>query len=68
MELMASATELLNIDEVSDIQMRVHDLEQTQIQYIQLLDDELKENRARLSFIRNNKPSYFLVDNIIPSL
>ena len=68
MELTASATELLNIDEVSDIQMRVHDLEQTQIQYIQLLNEELKENRSRLSFIRNNKPSYFVVDNIIPSL
>ena len=64
---MASATELLNIDEVSDIQMRVHDLKTTQIQYIQILNEELKENRSRLSYIRNSKPSYFVIDSINPS-
>ena len=46
----ASATELLSIDMVSDIQLRVEALEKTQKECIQLLTEELENNRSVVAF------------------
>ena len=46
MELRASAEEILTIDQVSDIQWKLEDLEKTQKECIQLLTQELENNRS----------------------
>ena len=44
--LRASAEEILSIDQVSDIQWKVEALEKTQKECIQLLTEELENNRS----------------------
>ena len=56
---MACASDLLNIDEVSDIQRRLEALEETQKECIQLLTEELEENK---SIVEHLRASYIVVD------
>ena len=53
-ELMASA-ENLNIDEVSEIEIRVEDLVETQEDCIQLLREELKQNTSKAAYLKKIK-------------
>ena len=55
MLLRASATELLSIDMVSDIQLRVEALEKTQKDCIQLLNEELEEKRSVVALFMSIK-------------
>ena len=48
--LRASAEEILSIDQVSDIQWKVEALEKTQKECIQLLTEELENNRSVVAF------------------
>ena len=51
MLLWASAAELQEIDQVSDIQWRVDALEETQKECIQLLTEELEESRSGVALL-----------------
>ena len=50
MLLRASAEEILSIDQVSDIQWKVEDLEKTQKECIQLLTQELENKKSLVAF------------------
>ena len=52
---MSSAKDLLYIDEVSEIEIRVEDLVETQEECIQLLTEELKQNTSRAAYLKKIK-------------
>ena len=54
---MTSAKDILYIEEVSEIQMRVEDLLETQEECIQLLTEELEQNTIRAAYFKKIKAS-----------
>ena len=59
---MASAKDLLYIDEVSEIEMRVEALVETQEECIQLLTEELEQNTSRAAYFKKIKASNVDID------
>ena len=59
---MASAKDLLYIDEVSEIEMRVEALVETQEECIQLLTEELEQNTSRVAYFKKIKASNVDID------
>ena len=51
---MASAKNLY-IDEVSEVEMRVEELVETQEEFIQLLTEELEQNTSRAAYLKKIK-------------
>ena len=62
MLLWASAAELQDVDQVSDIQWRVEALEETQKECIQLLTEELEENRSGVALLKKIEAPFNVVD------
>ena len=62
MLLWASAAELQEIDQVSDIQWRVDALEETQKECIQLLTEELEESRSGVALLKTIEAPFFEVE------
>ena len=59
---MTSAKDILYIEEVSEIQMRVEDLLETQEECIQLLIEELEQNTIRAAYYKKIKASNNYID------
>ena len=59
---MASAKNLLYIDEVSEIEIRVEDFVETQEECIQLLTEELEQNTSRAAYFKKIKAANIDID------
>ena len=59
---MSSAKDLLYIDEVSEIEIRVEDFVETQEECIQLLTEELEQNTSRAAYLKKIGASNIDID------
>ena len=62
MLLWASAAELQDVDQVSDIQWRVEALEETQKECIQLLTEELEKNRSGVALFKKIEAPFNVIE------